>query len=283
MVNLKNSRRLAYPNVAAIHDLSGFGRCSLTAAIPILSAMGIHCCPLPTAILSNQTGFADFSYLDFTSYMPDFIAHWERLGLEFDTIYSGFLGSENQVDIVAEFSRNFRTPRTVVAVDPVMGDNGSRYPTFSDAMCSRMKRLVGCADIVFPNLTEAALLTGCRTPIGLLSRPDIAALAQDIAALGPRQVVITGVAEAETVANYLFDFRTGERLAIGSRYNHKSYSGTGDIFASVVCGCLTRGEHLPAAVQRATDFIKKAVDFTESRETDPREGILFEPFLRELG
>lgn len=283
MVALNISRRSAYPNAAAIHDLSGFGRCSLTAAIPILSAMGVHCCPLPTAILSSQTGFSDFSYLDFTPYLPDFIAHWKRLGLSFDTIYSGFLGSEDQVDVVIDFIRDFRTPGTIVAVDPVMGDNGCRYPTFSDTMCTRMTELVRHADIVFPNLTEALLLTGCRTPIDRLEPEDIAPLAEQISALGPRQVIITGVPAAERIINYLFDFQTGERLTVASGYNHKSYSGTGDIFASVICGALSRGENLPDAVRRAAGFIKKAVDFTQSRGTDPREGVLFEPFLKELG
>ena len=283
MIALPNISRPQSCNVAAIHDLSGFGRCSLTAAIPILSAMGIHCCPLPTAILSNQTGFADFSYLDFTPYMPDFIVHWHRLGLAFRAIYTGFLGSEDQVDVVADFIRAFRTPETIVAVDPVMGDNGRRYPTFSDRMCGRMKELVRQADIVFPNLTETVLLTGCRTPIDRLTEADIAALAEEIAALGPRQVVVTGVAQPDAVTNYLFDYHTGERMAIGSGYNHKSYSGTGDIFASVVCGGLTRGESLPDAVRRAVDFIKRAVDYTEACEGDTRAGVLFEPFLKELG
>ena len=274
----------AYKNIAAVHDLSGFGRCSLTAAIPILSAMGIHCCPLPTAILSNQTGFEDFSYLDFTPYMADYIAHWEKRGIEFDAIYSGFLGGEAQVDIVIDLIRSMRQPGTRIAVDPVMGDNGRKYPTFSDSMCARMRKLVEQADIVFPNLTEALLLTGSHLPLEKLRDADIAGIAAEISAAGPRQIVITGAVREDTVANYIFDF-TGpqpQRLEISSAYNHQSYSGTGDIFASIVCGCLIRGDTLLHAAETAVTFIKKAVDYTEEKGTDNREGILFEPFLKEL-
>ena len=272
----------AYMNIAAVHDLSGFGRCSLTAAIPILSAMGIHCCPLPTAILSNQTGFEDFSYLDFTPFMADYIAHWKKRGIEFDAIYSGFLGGEEQVDIVIDLIRTMRQPGTRIAVDPVLGDNGRKYPTFSDSMCARMRKLVEHADIVFPNLTEALLLTGSRLPLEKLREADISAMASDISAAGPRQIVITGAVCDDTVTNYIFDFAASQRLTISSAYNHQSYSGTGDIFASIVCGCLTRGEALPDAAKTAAAFIKKTVDYTEEKGTDNREGILFEPFLKEL-
>lgn len=267
---------------AAIHDLSGFGRCSLTAAMPILTAMGLHCCPMPTAILSNQTGYMDFTYLDFTSQMPAFIDRWEALGITFDLIYSGFLGSVDQIDIVIDFIRRFRRPDTLVAVDPVMGDNGAKYPTFSDEMCAKMKNLVRHADIVFPNVTEASLLTGTPLPAGELSVDFIDKVAAAIAQTGPQQMVITGVARGDSVCNYVYDFHSGEHFTVCARFNHQSYSGTGDIFASVVCGSLTRGESLLKATEKATRFIEKAVDFTDSMGTDTREGILFEQFIGEL-
>ena len=149
------------PRVAAIHDMSGFGRCSLTVAIPVLSAMGVQCCPLPTAFLSTHTGgFQGFTFLDMTEEMPRVAEHWKSLGLTFSAIYSGFLGSERQIGIVADFIRDFRTPDTVVVVDPVMGDDGQAYQTYTPAMCGGMARLAELADVITPNLTEAAFLLG---------------------------------------------------------------------------------------------------------------------------
>jgi pyridoxine kinase len=268
--------------VAAIHDLSGFGRCSLTAAMPVLSVMGLQCCPLPTAVLSNHTGYEDFTYLDLTGQMPGFIDRWQQLGLEFDTIYSGFLGGEDQIDIVIDFIKRFKRPGTLVAVDPVMGDNGVKYPTFSDDMCARMKRLVKSADIVFPNMTEALLLTDRDTGINKLCEKDIDAIAREISAGGPQKIIITGVVNDGRVTNYVYDFINDKRFEASARYNHQFYSGTGDIFASVVCGCLTRGGALETAAETAARFIEKAVAFTCGVGTDTREGIIFEPFLKEL-
>ena len=149
------------PRVAAIHDMSGFGRCSLTVAIPILSAMGVQCCSLPSAFLSTHTGgFEGFTFLDMTDEMPKVADHWASLGLTFQAIYSGFLGSARQIGIVEDFIRRFRRPDTVVVIDPVMGDYGRVYQTYTAAMCDGMARLAELADVITPNLTEAALLLG---------------------------------------------------------------------------------------------------------------------------
>jgi len=268
--------------VAAIHDLSGFGRCSLSAAMPVLSVMGLQCCPMPTAVLSSQTGYPGFTCLDFTSHMPGFIDHWQKLGLEFSTIYSGFLGSEGQIDIVRDFIARFRLSGTLVAVDPVMGDNGEKYPTFTDSLCRRMKQLVGSADIVFPNLTEALLLTDCTIPISALTSGDIDGIAREIASTGPKRVIVTGAVRGDRVINYVYDFTQSSRFEITAQFNHKSYSGTGDVFASIVCGGLTLGRGLEASATLAAAFIEKAVGFTESLGGDTREGVIYEPFLKEL-
>ena len=152
------------PRVAAIHDMSGFGRCSQTVAIPILSAMGLQCCPLPTAFLSTHTGgFEGFTFLDMTDEMPRVARHWKSLDLEFQAIYSGFLGSERQIGMVADFIRDFRRLGTVVVVDPVMGDHGEVYQTYTPAMCEGTARLALQADVITPNLTEAALLLDIRS------------------------------------------------------------------------------------------------------------------------
>ena len=268
--------------VAAVHDLSGFGRCSLTAAIPVLSVMGLHCCPMPTAVLSNQTGYKDFSYVDFSAYLPEFIAHWEKLGLRFDTLYSGFLGGEAQIDIVADFIARFKRPETLVAVDPVMGDNGALYPSFTEGMCSHMKKLVRYADIVFPNTTEAMLLTDGGFSVDRAEKRDIDEAARKISLCGPKRVVVTGAVCGGKVTNYVYDFAHGEYFEVSAGYNNRSYSGTGDIFASIVCGSLTLGRSLRSSVMSAAAFIEKAARFTEEHGGDTREGIIFEPFLKEL-
>ena len=144
--------------VATINDLSGIGRCSLTAAIPILSTLGVQCCPFPTAILSSQTEFDKFSFLDITNEMNNYKNVWKELNINFDCIYSGFLGSEKQIDIVLDFVLDNKD--SLIVIDPVMGDNGILYDTFTENMCNKMKELVSIASIVTPNLTEACILTG---------------------------------------------------------------------------------------------------------------------------
>ena len=268
--------------VAAIHDISGIGRCSLTATISVLSVMGLQCCPLPTAVLSNQTGFKSYSFLDFTDYMPEYIDYWEKLDVEFDTIYSGFLGSEAQIDIVIDFIKRFRRPQTLIIIDPVFGDNGVVYPAFSQSISGHMKRLISYADIVVPNLTEAAFLTDYKGNPLLASKEDIAEMARKIFARGPKKVVITGCVNGDTIINYIFDFENNETREINAEYNHCSYSGTGDIFASIVCGSLTNGEELEAAVRKASAFVEKAVKYTDGFNGCANDGIFYEKFLKEL-
>lgn len=146
--------------IAMVNDLSGYGRCSLTVAIPILSAMKVQCCPIPTSILSNHTGFPVYFFDDYTEKMGEFIHKWKELELTFDGIVSGFLGSEAQIEIVMDVIRQFGQEDTKVIIDPIMGDHGETYATYTPAMCSRMKELVSMGDIVTPNLTEACILTG---------------------------------------------------------------------------------------------------------------------------
>ena len=186
------------PRVAAIHDLSGFGRCSLTVAIPVLSAMGVQCCPLPTAVLSTHTGgFEGYTFRDLTEEMTAAAAHWKALDLRFDAVYSGFLGSERQIDLVRQFLRDFRRPGTLAVVDPVMGDFGRVYATYTPAMCRRMADLTAEADVITPNLTEAALLLG--VPYESLPRDEagLKALTEKLGCLGRRSVTLTGVSLAE--------------------------------------------------------------------------------------
>ena len=184
---------MSTPCVAAIHDMSGFGRCSLTVAIPVLAAMGVQCCPLPTAFLSTHTGgFENFTFLDMTDEMPKVAAHWKSLGLRFQAVYSGFLGSERQIGIVEDFIRDFRTPDSVVVVDPVMGDHGDVYQTYTPAMCAGMARLAEQADVITPNLTEAALLLGIPYAALPAGEDGCREIVERLSLGGRRSVVLTG-------------------------------------------------------------------------------------------
>lgn len=269
------------PRVAAIHDMSGFGRCSLTVILPILSAMGVQCCPLPTAFLSTHTGgFEGFTFLDMTREMPKVTAHWAALGLEFQSIYSGFLGSEEQIGLVAEFIRTFRRKETVVVVDPVMGDFGKVYQTYSPQMCRGMERLAEHADVITPNLTEAALLLGI--PYGELdtSEAGCRALAERLSLEGRRSVVLTGVcAQPGSTGAMCCDAATGRITAVQTTRVEREFHGTGDVFASVLTGALVRGCTLEEAARQAVDFVAACARRSAAEDLPMREGVDFEPLL----
>lgn len=274
------------PRAAAIHDLSGFGRCSLTVAIPILSVMGIQCCPLPTAFLSTHTGgFQNFTFLDMTEEIPRVAAHWESLALHFQAIYSGFLGSEQQIGMVADFIQRFRKPDTVVVVDPVMGDDGRLYQTYTPAMCVGMRRLSALADIITPNLTEAALLLDLDyADLPGVGRPcDEAGLRRLTEALsldGQRSVALTGASLAPGMTGAIcFDARSGKTKAVQTDFVAHPLHGTGDVFASVLTGALMQGKSLRDAAAQAVDFIHACALRTVAQDLPLREGVDFEPLL----
>jgi len=281
---------MSTPRAAVIHDLSGFGRCSLTEVIPILSVMGIQCCPLPTAFLSTHTGgFTGFTFLDMTEELPRVSAHWKSLSLQFQAIYSGFLGSERQIGIVADFIRDFRGPNTLVVVDPVMGDDGKAYQTYTPAMCSGMARLAELADVITPNLTEAAFLLGrdygdlLNGGRALHDEAALRRLAEDLSLGGKRSVALTGAALAPGQTGAMcFDARTGEAEAVQAEFVAHPLHGTGDIFASVLTGALVRGESLRQGAALAVDFIHACAVRTVAQGLSLREGVDFEPLLGRL-
>ena len=269
------------PRVAAIHDMSGFGRCSLTVAIPVLSAMGLQCCPLPTAFLSTHTGgFEGFSFLDMTDEMPRAAAHWKTLDMDFKCIYSGFLGSEQQIQIVSEFIRDFRKQDTVVVVDPVMGDHGKVYQTYTPEMCEGMVHLAEQADVIVPNLTEAALLLGIpyeQLPAGENGCREIV---ERLSLEGRRSVVLTGASAApELTGAMCFDAKSGRTESIQVQRVPREFYGTGDVFASVLAGALVRGAALPEATRQAVEFVRVCAVRTAEQELPIREGVDFEPLL----
>lgn len=265
--------------VAAIHDMSGIGRCSLTVVIPIISVMGIQCCPFPTAILSCQTMYPEYSFLDFTEEMVKYEKVWNNLNAKFDCIYSGFLGSEKQIDIVLEFIEKHK--ESFVMIDPVMGDNGKLYKTYTKEMCNKVKKLVENADLVTPNITEAFILTE-RVLEHEVSLDTIELIAKEICDLGPKMTVITGIEVGHEICNLAYNKETNESFVVRAKYNKESYSGTGDIFSSIICGMLLNGHSLKEAVEKASKFIYEVVSYTKKCNGDRKEGVIFEPFLKEL-
>ena len=191
--------------IAVINDFSGFGRCSIAVALPIISAMRIQCCPVPTSIFSNHTGFDSFFFEDYTDRMQAYIDEWKKLGLEFRGISSGFLGSKEQIQIVIRFFREFRREDTIIVVDPVMGDYGKPYPTYTAQMCEEMKKLVTYTDILTPNLTEACILTDMPYHADHWRMREIMELAERLSVLGPAKVVITGIPQKTYVSNFCYE------------------------------------------------------------------------------
>ena len=269
------------PRIAAIHDLSGFGRCSLTVILPILSAMGLQCCPVPTAFLSTHTGgFEGFTFLDMTEEMPKVANHWNTLGLDFQAIYSGFLGSERQIHIVEDFIRTFRRKDTVVVVDPVMGDHGEVYKTYTPAMCAGMAQLAAQADVITPNLTEAALLLGIPYETLSADEADCRSIAEQLSMDGRRSVVLTGASTApDRTGAVCFDARTGRTDILQAERIPRTFLGTGDVFASVLTGALVKGDALPEATRQAVDFVHACAARTMEENIPLREGVDFEPLL----
>lgn len=265
--------------VAAINDLSGVGRCSLTVAIPILSALKIQCCPFPTAILSSQTDYPEFTFLDFTNEMNNYKDVWYKLKINFDCIYSGFLGSIEQIEIVSNFIKE--NPTSLIVVDPVMGDNGVLYSTFTNEMCNKIKELVKFSTLITPNLTEACILTD-RKYHQNYSRDNIIDIAKDLSSIGPENVVITGIIENNNILNLAYNKSNDTAYFTSVKYNNHSYSGTGDIFTSIICGLLVNNYDLNLAVKTATDFIYKTINYTSQFNTDRNDGVMFEMFLGDL-
>lgn len=265
--------------VAAINDLSGVGRCSLSVSLPILSALKIQCCPFPTAILSSQTNYPYFTFLDFTSHMIEYKETWKKLNKSFDCIYSGFLGSIKQVDIVLDFINENKN--AFIVVDPVMGDNGILYPTFTKEITFKIKDLVRISDLTTPNLTEACILTN-RVYNSNYPKYELINIAKEISQLGPKKVIITGIIQNNNILNLSYDKELDVAYFTSVKYNNKSYSGTGDIFTSIICGLLMKNYTLDVALEKATNFISKVIEYTSKFDTNKNDGVMFELFLSEL-
>ena len=271
----------AQKKIAVINDFCGFGRCSLAVSLPIISAMKLQCCPLPTSIFSNHTGYDSFYYTDFTAHMEAYMEQWEKLGLFFDGILTGFLGSVEQIDLVCAFMQRFKGENTVTVVDPVMGDDGVLYATYSPLLAQRMRELLQYADILTPNFTEACILTG-RDYVEDPSEELLLEICRELHALGPKEIVISGLERGADLENFIYSPGKAPQV-IREHKTGPCRAGTGDVFASVLAARAVQGMELAQSVKEASAFIAKALRRTMERNVPEPDGICFEEFLFELG
>lgn len=269
--------------IAVINDLSGFGRCSLTAAIPVISATGCEACPLPTAILSNQTGYSSFYCTDYSEHLESYIDEWRKMGVRFDAILTGYMAGEKQADIINEFIKEFKKSGTLLLVDPVMADDGMLYGTYSGELCEKIKKLTETADIITPNLTEFCILCGIDYN-ELTARQDddnyinyIAQTAKQLLNGTLKAVIVTGVKTNGKICSITVE-KDGLHIAESEIFGG-SYSGTGDIFASVVCGKLLNGYSAAEASKIAVNFLSASIKDSYNEKSDRNSGVNFQKYL----
>lgn len=266
--------------IALVNDITGFGRCSAAVQLPIISQLRVQCCVLPTSILSNHTGFESFSFQDFTPYMEQHIAEWKKLGLRFNGICTGFLGSEKQINIVSNFIDEFNEPETIVMVDPVIGDEGRPYATYTPAMCQGMRELVAKADIISPNLTEACILAN-RPYSEEITPTDALELAHELTELGPKRVIVTGIEQENTVVNCCCE-QGGKSFTVAGPRLGGQRSGTGDVFSAIIIADAVNGVPFEESVRKASQFVKDCVQRSIELDLPATDGLCFEEKLHTL-
>ena len=282
------------PRLAMINDIAGFGRCSTTVSLPVISVMKVQVCPVPTSVLSNHLGFPLCHFDDYTSHMRDYIKVWGELGLTFDGLYCGFLGNEEQIDIVLEFVEMFQPP--LFLLDPVMGDHGRAYSSITETHVQKMKELLPLADIITPNITEACLLTGtpwkdgewtmqelsglCERLADICQQESVSSSEASVGTVSGASIVITGIRQGDSLVNFLWD--DGIYTTVASPIAGASRPGTGDIFASILAADAVRGETLLSSVQKAANFVGLCIAGSEKAGTPVQEGVVFEKYLAAL-
>lgn len=268
---------------AVINDLSGFGRCALNISIPVMSAQGIRVLSVPTAVLSNHTAFEKYYFRDLTDGMDEYLKNWNRLGLRFDGIYTGFLGDARQVEIISDFIKRSKGENTLLFVDPVMGDDGVLYSTYTQSLVDKMRALIHDADYITPNLTEACFLA--EVPYAEYDGAEdekLFSLARKLCSLGAKRTVLTGIYREGHVFNFVCDSITGEEFFVSSEYVARQFCGTGDLFASLLCGYILQGEPLITALSRTSDFLCDAVRLSDRLGVSSQDGVAFEPILKNV-
>ena len=269
------------PRVAAVHDLCGYGKCSLGIAIPVLSAAGIDVCPVPTSLFSAHTRFPKFYMHDTTPMLTEYLDAWREEGIELDGIYSGFLGSAEQADAILRLYREY--PKALRIVDPVMGDGGSKYPTYTDEMCEAMKGLVDGADVLTPNLTEASILTGIAYAGQDVDETYIKGMMEALLGMGAKSVVLKGIVhEGESIIRNYVSVAGGEVEEVSSELLPYMLHGTGDLFASGLTAAIYAGESLLSAVEFAGSLVRHAMEITPEQPDYQVRGVSFESVLGDV-
>lgn len=267
--------------IAVINDISGFGRCSIAVSMPIISYMGIQCCPVPTSIFSNHTGFESYYFNDYTPYMRSYIDEWKKLDLRFEGIMTGFLGSKEQIEIVRDFIKWFKNEHTMVIMDPAMGENGHPYPTYTDEMCQEMKRLIEYADIITPNVTEACILTDTEYKERGWKKQELCEMAKRLLDTGAKKVAISGVRMGHYVGNVIA--QQGSEPVLLKHERVGAYrSGTGDIYSAIIASDSINGVDFMSSVKKASGFVKRCMGATERLAIPDTDGLAFEEVLYTL-
>lgn len=263
--------------LAVISDLSGYGRCSLTVTLPVVSALKVQCCPVPTAILSAHTAFPGCFRDDYTSKMEEYMQHWKDLNLSFDGILTGYLSSVKQAELVLDFIRFFQKTHTLLIIDPVMGDHGNVYTSFSREMCDTVAQLARKAHVLTPNLTEACILTNTSYRESGWEAEEL----EDICrTLGNPSIVITGIHRGDEIGNFIYENQSGTLL-----YEKRAGAdrpGTGDIFAAIVAADAVNGVPFEKSVRKASGFIKKCIQKSIELDIPLTDGVCFEEVLSQL-
>lgn len=270
------------PRVAAVHDLCGYGKCSLGVAIPVLSCAGIDVCPIPTSLFSAHTRFAKFYMHDTTDMLTDYLDAWQEEGMELDGIYSGFLGSAEQVNTILRLYQEY--PDALRIVDPVMGDGGAKYPTYTDEMCEATRGLVNGADVLTPNLTEASILTGIEYAGQDVDETYIKKVMDALLEMGAKSVVLKGIVhEGESVIrNYISVSGSDDIEEVEGELLPYMLHGTGDLFASGVTAAIFAGRSLRCSVAFAGDLVRDAMRITPAQPDFETRGVSFESVLSDV-
>ena len=270
--------------IVSIQDISCFGKCSLTVALPITSAMGIETCVIPTAVLSTHTGgFTGYTYRDLTSDIADIARHWKSIDLEFDAVCTGYLGSFEQIRLVSDFFDDFKTDKNMLIVDPVMGDKGKFYAGFTSEFAAEMKKLCRKADVILPNLTEASLLLGEEYIDGGYDEEYIKGLLIRLSRIGSKIVVLTGVSFDDNSQGVMsYNSETNEFFSYFSDNIPGYYHSTGDVFSSTLAGALVKGFDMGKSVKIAVDFTVDCIRHTIGYEKEHWYGVKFEECLPDL-
>lgn len=268
--------------IALINDITGFGRCSVAVMAPVVSAMKIQAVAVPTAILSTHTQFPKYFFDDYTSKMRDYIQTYKDLDMSFDAIATGFLGSEEQVDIVVDFIKTFKKQGVFTLVDPVMGDYGRLYTTYTPELCEKMRALVHYADILTPNLTELCSLMGVDYRDGKFTTEELEGLCRKLSEQGPEHIVVTGIHYSDKqIMNYVYSRGSAPRTIMVDRIG-RDRSGTGDVISAVIAGMYLNGHGFYESVLHATEFASKCIEYCEQNNVPDHWGLSVEMYLRDL-